>query len=267
MTTADATRLVEENQQLKAELRVLSLQVKELQKQLFGRRSDKRPDSEESGQGMLEGIQEGAWNEAQVPAAPKTRRPQRKGKKKGPKPLNPDLPRVSEVVDDPGLKELICPVTGKLMRVGFVESIEVLSRVPARYHVRSISRNVFVSPAGEAPVYSPWPKNVMPKSRIDTGVISSLLTGRFADHQPYHRQQGQLARFGVDLAPNTMVSLRKAPTPLPVPDQKGARQRLHPTRSHAHPHDQRQEKRIDQASVHVDLPGSGRTGVLRVQPD
>ena len=209
MIPAEATRLIEENQQLRAELKVLSLQVKELQKQLFGRRSDKRPDSEDSGQGTLEGIEEGTWNEAQVPAAPQTRRPERKGKKKGPKPLNPDLPRVSEVVDDPDLKDLICPVTGKLMRVGLVETIEVLSRVPARYHVRSISRSVYVSQAGEAPVYSPWPKNVLPKSRIDTGVISSLLTGRFADHQPYHRQQGQLARFGVDLAPNTMVSLVK----------------------------------------------------------
>lgn len=209
MTPAEATKLVEENQQLKSELKVLSLQVKELQKQLFGRRSDKRPDSEDPGQGTLEGIQEGTWDEAQVPTVPQTRRPERKGKKKGPKPLNPDLPRVSEVVDDPDLKDLICPVTGKLMRVGFVETIEVLSRVPARYHVRSISRSVYVSQAGEAPVYSAWPKNVLPKSRIDTGVISSLLTGRFADHQPYHRQQGQLARFGVDLAPNTMVSLVK----------------------------------------------------------
>jgi hypothetical protein len=75
--------------------------------------------------------------------------------------------------------------------------------------VRSISRNVYVSQAGEAPVYSPWPRDVLPRSRIDTGVIARLLTGRFADHQPYHRQHGQLARFGVDLAPNTMVSLVK----------------------------------------------------------
>ena len=137
------------------------------------------------------------------------RRPERKGKKKGPKPLNPNLPRVSEIVEDQDLGELIYPVTGKLMQVGFVETIEVLSRVPAQYHVRSISRNVYVSEAGEAPVYSPWPGDVLPRSRIDTGVIAHLLTGRFAYHQPYHRQQGQLARQGVDLAPNTMVSLVK----------------------------------------------------------
>jgi transposase len=209
MSESSPHQLLRENQQLKAELKVLSLQIKELQKQLYGSRSDKRPSTEDPGQGTLEGIDEGAWNEAQAPVAPRTRRPERKGKKKGPKPLNPHLPRVSEVVADPDLGALICPITGKLMRVGLVETIEVLSCVPAQYHVRSISRNLYVSAAGEAPVYSPWPKDVLPKSRIDTGVIAHLLTGRFADHQPYHRQQGQLARFGVDLAPNTMVSLVK----------------------------------------------------------
>ena len=209
MPKPPTSELLREVQELKSENKVLSLQVKELQKQLYGSRSDKRPSPEDPGQGKLEGIEEGVWNEPQRPPASQSRRPQRKGLKKGPKPLNPDLPRVNESVPDPDLQQLICPVTGKLMRVGFVETIEVLSRVPAQYHVRSISRNVYVSQAGDAPVYSPWPEDVLPRSRIDTAVIASLITGRFADHQPYHRQQGQLARFGVDLAPNTMVSLVK----------------------------------------------------------
>ena len=209
MSESSTSDLLKEVRELKSENKVLSLQIKELQKQLYGSRSDKRPSSEDPGQGTLEGIEEGAWNEPPPPTAPKARRPQRKGKKKGPKPLNPNLPRIKEVVADPDLEELICPDSGKLMRVGFVETIEVLSRVPAQYHVRSISRNVYVSETDEAPVYSPWPADVLPRSRIDTAVIAHLLTGRFADHQPYHRQQGQLARQGVDLAPNTMVSLVK----------------------------------------------------------
>ena len=48
---------------------------------------------------------------------------------------------------------------------------------------------------------------MLPKSRIDVSVIAHLLTSRFADHQPYHRQSGQLKRHGVTLASNTMVSL------------------------------------------------------------
>jgi transposase len=191
--------------QLKDENRVLSLQVKELQKQLFGSRSDRRPQVEDPAQGKLEGIEEGAWSEPEP--APKAARSQRKGKKKGPKPLNPSLPRVHEVVGDPDLDKLICPDSGQLMRVGFVETIEVLSRAPAKYFVRTISRNVYVSDTDATPAYSPWPADVLARSRIDTGVIAQLLCARFADHQPYHRQQGQLARHGVDLAPNTMVSL------------------------------------------------------------
>ena len=38
-------------------------------------------------------------------------------------------------------------------------------------------------------------------------VIANILAGRFADHQPYHRQYGQFARQGISFAPNTLVSL------------------------------------------------------------
>lgn len=194
------------NSNLSVENRILSLQVTQLQRQLFGCRSDRRNDKEDPAQGKLEGIEEQLWQEEPV-VMKRPRRRERKGLKKGPKPLSADLPRVEEQVADPDLDKLICPLTGKLMKVGFSESLEVLSRQPARFFVRLIRRNVFVSPSGEAPVYTPWPREVMTKSRIDTSVVANLITGRFADHQPYNRQQGQLARLGVDLAANTMVSL------------------------------------------------------------
>lgn len=195
-----------ENSTLSTEVKILSLQVKELQRQLFGCRSDRRTPKDDPAQGTLEGLEEELWQQ-EPEALKRPRRPERTGRKKGPKPLSPDLPRVEEQVADPELDKLICPVTGKLMKIGFVESLEALSRQPARFFVRLIRRNVFVSPSGEAPVYAPWPREVMSKSRIDTTVVATLITGRFADHQPYHRQQGQLARLGVDLAANTMVSL------------------------------------------------------------
>ena len=147
MSEPSTSFLLRENQQLKSENKILSLQVKELQKQLYGSRSDKRPDTGDLGQGTLEGIEEGAWNEAPASAAPRSRRPERKDKKKGPKPLNPNLPRTSEVVPDPDLQQLICPVTGKLMRVGLVETIEVLSRVPANTRcARSAETSMSVKP-------------------------------------------------------------------------------------------------------------------------
>ena len=77
---------------------------------------------------------------------------------------------------DPDLKQLICPVTGKLMRVGFVETIKVLSRAPAQYRMRSITRNVYVSQAGEAPVYNSWPKDVLPRSHSDNNLAENALS-------------------------------------------------------------------------------------------
>ena len=55
--------------------------------------------------------------------------------------------------------------------------------------------------------YSPWPSEVMPRSRIDASVIGSILCARFADHQPYNRQSDQLARHGVKLDRGTIGSL------------------------------------------------------------
>lgn len=205
--SAVSPQVLEENERLKTENKILSLRVKALEKELFGRRSDKRP-AEDPGQGKLDGIEESTkWKDEQAEPSQPVRKPQRKGKKKGPKPINPDLPRVPEAVPDPDLKDLICPVTGELMKRAFTEKIEVLARKPPEYYVREITRTVFASPGGDAVSYTPWPDDVLPKSRIDVSLIATILTGRFADHQPYHRQCEQLRRHGIDLAPNTMVSL------------------------------------------------------------
>jgi transposase len=196
-----------ENEQLKTEVKVLSLRVKVLEKELYGSRADRRTP-EDPKQATFAGIDmDDQAHEANPPASSPKRKKERTGKKKGPKPLDPDLPRVDETVADPGLKALICPLTGRAMKPVFTETIEVLARKPAEHYVRRITRQVFASPDGEAMAYSPWPCGVLPKSRIDVSVIANLLTSRFADHQPYHRQSGQLKRHGVTLASNTMVSL------------------------------------------------------------
>lgn len=201
--------LQSEIEELKAENYRLSLRVKALERELYGSRADRRGNKEDERQQTFAGMDEAAGEPAQPSTSKPEKAPSRapKGKKKGPKPLNPDLPRVHESIPDPDLKDLICPVTGKLMRAAFTEQVHVLARKPAEYYVRVLLRNVFVSPAGETPVYSPWPADVMARSRIDASVVGSILCARFADHQPYHRQSGQLERHGVSLGTNTMCSL------------------------------------------------------------
>lgn len=196
-----------ENAELKAENHRLSLRVKALESELYGSRADRRQPEPDQRQETFAGMDEAV--EPAPPPLPKHGSAARKGKTapKGPKPLNPNLPRVHESIPDPDLKELLCPVTGKVMKKAFSEEVRILARKPAEYYVRVLHRNVFVSPAGEAPVYSPWPDDVMARSRIDASVVGSILCARFADHQPYHRQSKQLQRHGVSLAANTMCSL------------------------------------------------------------
>ena len=142
-----AQEILEENERLKTENKILSLRVKALEKELFGRRSDKRP-AEDPAQGKLEGIEEATtWKEPSPETSRPSRKPERKGKKKRPKPLNPDLPRILETVSDSDLKDLICPVTGKMMKAAFTEKIEVLARKSAEYYVREIPARSLQAPA------------------------------------------------------------------------------------------------------------------------
>lgn len=200
----EAIAIIEE---LQSENKRLGLRVKALEKELYGSRSDRRKpvDENQTTFSEIDGVSESE----PAPASPKPsfRRKERKGGKKGPKPINPDLPRVEERIADPDLKELICPVTGLPMKPVFEEKVEVLARKPAEYWVRVIVRQVFASPEGDAMAYSPWPGDVMPRSRIDASVVGSILCARFADHQPYNRQSDQLARHGVKLDRGTIGSL------------------------------------------------------------
>jgi len=198
--------LAAENEELKAEVNRLALRVKSLEKELYGSRADRRKP-EDPNQTTFSEVEDAVAGATAPPKPEPPDRKERKGGKKGPRPINPDLPRVEERIADPDLKELICPVTGMPMKPVFEEKIEVLARKPAEYWVRVIVRQVFASPEGDAMAYSPWPAEVMPRSRIDASVVGSILCARFADHQPYNRQSDQLARHGVKLDRGTIGSL------------------------------------------------------------
>jgi transposase len=126
---------------------------------------------------------------------------------KGPKPLDPALPREVIEVPAPELNELICPVTKQPMKPGFVERLEVLARRAPEYYVKAYERTVFVSPAKTAPVYAPWPTDILPRSRVHASVVGHIASAHYSEHLPFHRIEQQLARTGVDLPRSTQVSL------------------------------------------------------------
>ena len=213
MTAAPAAvgRLRREIDELVAENRRLELQVKGLKQQLWGRKSERHVPAE-AGQAQL--FQEPA-GPAATPVASRldqSGRPASAGRARapmGPKPLDPALPREVILVPAPDLKQLICPETKRPMQPGFVETLEVLARKPAVFFVKHYERTVFVSPAQTAPVYAPWPADVLPRARMHASVVAHVAAAHYCEHQPYHRIEQHLARTGVDLPRNCQVSLMR----------------------------------------------------------
>ena len=200
--------LRKENDELRQLNRLLALKVEKLERQLWSPKSERYvPD--DTGQQKLFAEPE----VEPVPAEPAEESPSRTGQasriRKGPKPLDPSLPRQRIQVPDPDLKELVCPESGRPRQPAFVERIEVLARKVAEYYVKVYERTVFTSPLKTAPVYSPWPDDVLSRARTHASVVAHIACAHYADHLPYFRIERQLARVGVDLPRNCQVSLMR----------------------------------------------------------
>lgn len=199
-------RLLREREQLTAELRVMQLKVEKLQRQLWDKKSERRPKDD----AQAVWFEEPAQAKVTAPAAPAARKGQGAPRTpKGPQPLDPALPRETIQVPAPGLKELMCPVTKQPMQPGFVERLEVLARRAPEYYVKAYERTVFVSAAKTPPVYAPWPSDVLPRSRVHASVVGHLAAAHYSEHLPFHRIEQQLARTGVALPRSSQVSLMR----------------------------------------------------------
>jgi len=194
---ADRRRAEARAAKLEAEKRALQQRVRELTRQLWGKKSERSPPP------------------GKKPAAPTQPRPDktsdepRRGQKQGPRPLDPALPREVIKLPDPAPEKLICPVSGERMQPGFPEVIEVLACRPASYYVKRFERTVFVSRAKSEPVATPWPENVFPRSRVDASVFAEIAAEHYCEHAPFNRIEKRLARAGVRLSRVTQVSLMK----------------------------------------------------------
>jgi len=198
-------QLAKEKAELLATNRLQAFEIEKLKRQLWSPKSERYVSGDDRQGKLFE----------EPPATPPLparnqsgmRQSGRRGEAKGPKPLDPALRRETIQVPAPELKDLICPATGKPMQPGFIEQLEALARKPAEYYVKVYERVVFTSPAKTAPVYSPWPADVLPRSRMHASVVAYIACAHYADHQPFFRIERQLARVGVDLPRNCQVSL------------------------------------------------------------
>ena len=195
---------------LEGENQRLTLRVKDLQQQLWGRKAE-RGLATEAVAGALSLFEEGLGvapsADAATRAAGQARRPA--GARPGPKALDPRLPREVIALPDPPTSARHCMLTGAALVPGFREQLEVLARRPAVYYVKRFERTVWVSPTKTAPVATPWPADVLPRARMHVSVIAHVAAAHYAEHLPYYRLEQQLARTGVALARSTQVALMR----------------------------------------------------------
>jgi transposase len=209
---ADAVRRVaaleQENEQLRGEIR-------KLQAEQFGRRSEKQSASDRS-------------NELEDPADAKPKRP--RGRQPGqPAPRRRDyshLPVREQFVDLPEAEQ-ICPSCGQPLKAcgsEDSEQLEIEITVYRRVIRRRRGQRTCGCPGPRTCTAPPAPK-LIPKSLLGTSVWVEILLDKFASYRPTQRLLEQWRLLGMDLAAGTITDGLKRLEPLFAPLQEALLQR------------------------------------------
>ena len=182
-------------------------QVRLLRAHIYGPKTEKnRVDSTEQptlfdeaeGTGVLE--KAAAEKEITIPAHKR---------KTGRKPLPKDLPR-EDIIHDLSEEEKKCSCGSELSRIG-EEVSEKLDIVPAKVKVLRHIRYKYACRSCEgveseegAVKTAPLPAQIIPQGIATPGLLSDILISKFADAQPFYRQEIKFARMGVELTRATM---------------------------------------------------------------
>ncbi len=200
------TVLDSERVEAQAEIDRLRQIVKMLQRNRFGRRSERLDDDQ-----LLLGLEhldtDIARAEADLPpgAPSKEQKPKRVSDDR---PSLPDhLPREDVKLDiDVG----VCPCRGgAIHKIGETVS-EMLDYVPARLRVLRIRRPKYGCRARGTIHQAPAPERPIAKGLASPGLLAHVLVSKYCDHVPLYRQSQIFARQGVDLNRSTLATLRQA---------------------------------------------------------
>jgi transposase len=183
----------------------LQQQLDRLLRRLYGRRSERM----DVAQLFLFGKEMAA---AEAAPAPTQRQgegsePRRRGRPHGRRPLPAHLPR-HRLVHPIAPEDLTCPCGCTRRRIG-EEVTEQLDYQPSSLFVLQHVRPKFACPnpnctQGPGVVIADKPPQPIDKGLAGPGLIAHVITSKYADHQPLYRQEGILARQGVDLDRSTL---------------------------------------------------------------
>lgn len=212
------------------ELSGVQQRLDQLLRRLYGPKAEHfRPDQPS----LFDGSAEPAPMPTPAPSAPVVRTRPGHGRRR----LPADLVR-EPVVHDVPEAEKVCPCC-QLPRVKIgEETSEQLDYRPAKLFVRVHVRLKYACPkclkAASAPastesaasstdspsshiVVAPKPVQPIDKGLPGPGLLSHVITSKYLDHQPLHRQESMLARYGVELSRSTLADWMAASADLLKP--------------------------------------------------
>jgi transposase len=205
--------IAEREQQYQTYIKLLEEKIRLLQDKIFGRRSEKFNDSKYQ---QLALFNEAEDTSDKDPSAEDDEPdtiivPAHSRKKRGRKPLPDHLPRVT-VEHDLSEEEKVCGCGAKLDRIGD-EVSEKLDIIPAKVQVIRHIRYKYACKKCEgiesedgAVKIAPCPAQIIPKGIASEGLAAHIVVSKFADALPFYRQEGIMARLGVEIPRATMAN-------------------------------------------------------------
>jgi transposase len=126
-------------------------------------------------------------------------------RRKGPRaPIPADLPR-EDRLHDLSPEARLCPCCEEPRVVIATDVHEVVEVIPATIKVIRHLRPVYACPSCSGQIAkAPAPSLPLGKSYAGASLLSLVAVSKFADHAPLYRQEGMLARSGLDLSRSTM---------------------------------------------------------------
>jgi transposase len=194
-----------------AHVKFLEERIRFLQDKLFGKKSEKITDSKHRQLALFNEAEDTIDEEPEDDDSDTVIVPTHSRKKRGRKPLPDHLPRVT-VEHDLTEEEKVCGCGAKMDRIGD-EVSEKLDIIPAKVQVIRHIRYKYACKKCEgvesnegAVKIAPAPAQIIPKGIASPGLAAHIVVSKFADALPFYRQEGILARLGVEIPRATMAN-------------------------------------------------------------
>jgi transposase len=204
-------------QDLQAMVIALQHQVLQLQRMLFGRRSERLvPDDPAQGFlfGRLEPQEQPEQSQAEESSSsdeapeedeePAPRR--RNARHHGRRPLPTHLMRCVHDIHPPR-EEQTCPSCGHDKIIFGSDATEELEMIPAKFFVNRYVRHKYACPHCQGSVsQGPLPPRPMDKGIPGPGVLADVVASKYAEHTPLYRLQERYRRAKVDFSLSTFCN-------------------------------------------------------------